>query len=613
MVSAWQMQYSCQVSTDGKSGVYGAWPCVNGKNSSRDGARRQNLPGNDLSADDFFVKMMIFCENIVGASESVSSVLTRRYAGGMSNETLTPEFGADRLELLSVEQMYRVDAAAIAAGIAGETLMENAGRSVVRCIGERWSPRPIAILCGPGNNGGDGFVIARLLADQGWPVTVALLGEPNKLSGDAALNADRWTGGVLALTPDVLVKMLDGCELVVDALFGAGLTRDLAGAAKAAVDYVNEQALPCVGVDVPSGVDGDSGAIRGAAICCQLTVTFCRRKPGHLLLPGRGMCGEIVVADIGIPENIVHEFEPIGRANGPLLWQGRYPSPVTGDHKYTRGHAVIAGGAVMTGAGRLAARGAARIGAGMVTIAAPLQAIAVYASDWPGFLVTPVSNADDFAGLLDDHRRNAVLVGPGCGISQTTQEMALAALARGKATVLDADALTVFEDSPMRLFKAIAANPVVLTPHEGEFGRLFDVQGDKISRCRAAAQMSGAVILLKGADTVIAAPDGRVVVNDNAPPELATAGAGDVLAGFIVGLMAQGADPFDAACAAAWLHGAAAEAFGPGLIAGDLPDALPDVLKNVMKLTDGARGVHSRKGNPWESAGVSGDRSKKLI
>jgi ADP-dependent NAD(P)H-hydrate dehydratase / NAD(P)H-hydrate epimerase len=580
------MQYACQIATHGISSTYGEETGRGGKICNHDCAWRQNLPGD---------------ENLGGAAEPVSSGPTRRYADGMSDETLTREFGADRPELLSVEQMYRVDAAAMSAGIAGETLMENAGRSVARCIGQRWSPRPIAILCGPGNNGGDGFVVARLLAELRWPVTVALLGDLNKLSGDAALNAGRWQGKLISLTSDDLVTMLDGSELVVDALFGAGLTRDLAGAAKAVVDYVNERALPCVAVDVPSGVHGDSGMVMGAAISCRLTVTFCRRKPGHVLLPGRKRCGEIVVADIGIPEDVVKdvvsEFEPVGRANGPHLWQGRYPWPKMEDHKFSRGHALIAGGAVMTGAARLAARGAARIGAGMVTIAAPLQAVSVYAADWPSFLVTPVSDAEEFAVLLEDRRRNAVLVGPGRGVSQTTQEMALAALARGKATVLDADALTVFGESPARLFEAIASNPVVLTPHEGEFGRLFGVVGDKISRCRAAARMSGAVVLLKGPDTVIAAPDGRVVVNDNAPPELATAGAGDVLAGFIVGLMAQGADPFDAACAAAWLHGAAAKAFGPGLVAGDLPDALPNILARIVKRPDGASGVQSGKGS----------------
>ncbi len=497
----------------------------------------------------------------------------------MSDDTQKQNGDNGGPELFSVEQMYCADAAAIARGISGDILMENAGQAIARCIRERWSPRRVAILCGPGNNGGDGFVVARLLSELGWRVTVALLGDVGKLSGDAALNAGRWSGNILPLAPGIL----DGCELVVDALFGAGLARDLDGAAKAVVDLLNERELPCVAVDVPSGVQGDSGAILGGAPRCRLTVTFCRRKPGHLLLPGRESCGEIVVADIGIPEEVVEGIVPVALVNGPGLWGRRFPWPAAGDHKYSRGHALVAGGAEMTGAARLAARGAARVGAGMVTIASPPPAVPVYAADWPGFLVAAVADVDGFAALLADVRRNAVLVGPGCGVVRKTRDMALATLAARKATVLDADALSVFEGNSRLLFDAIGDNQVVLTPHEGEFSRLFGDRGEKISRCRSASQRSGAVVLLKGADTVIAAPDGRVVVNDNAPPELATAGAGDVLAGFILGLMAQGAAPFDAACAAAWLHGTAAQVFGPGLVAGDLPDALPNILKNLKK------------------------------
>lgn len=241
----------------------------------------------------------------------------------------------------------------------------------------------------------------------------------------------------------------------------------------------------------------------------------------------------------------------------------------------------------MTGAARLASRAAARIGAGMVTIASPPEAVPVYASDWPGFLITEVADAEAFAKLFDDGRKNAVLVGPGGGVSELTRQNVLSALGSGRATVLDADALTVFGDSPDVLFDAIKDSPVVLTPHEGEFERLFDTAGDKISRCREAAKRSGAVVLLKGADTVIAAPDGRLVLNENAPPDLATAGAGDVLAGCIAGLLAQGANCFDSACAAAWLHGAAATAFGPGLVAGDLPDCLPNVLKKLRNSIHG--------------------------
>lgn len=484
-------------------------------------------------------------------------------------------------ELLSVEEMYRADQGAVADGVASATLMENAGRAIAHCIRQRWAPRPTAILCGPGNNGGDGFVVARLLAEEGWPITLALLGNREGLSGDAALNAGRWTGEVMTLDPSVL----DGAELVVDALFGAGLARALDGPARQVVEAIDDRALPCIAVDMPSGVHGDSGAVLGAAPRCRMTVTFCRRKPGHLLLPGREFCGETVIADIGIPDSAVEGIAPSAWANGPALWGGRFPWPTALDHKYARGHALIAGGAVMTGAARLAARAAARSGAGMVSIAAPEDAVPVYAGDVPSLLVAPITDVDDFAALLDDRRKNAVLVGPGCGVSLDTREMTLQALREGKATVLDADALTVFRDTRDRLFEAIAGNSVVLTPHEGEFVRLFDEEGDKVARCRAAAEKSGAVILLKGADTVVAAPDGRVVVNDNAPPQLATAGAGDVLAGITLGLLAQGADSFDAACAAVWLHGEAAQTFGLGLIAGDLPEMLPNVLKKLKNST----------------------------
>ena len=515
-------------------------------------------------------------------------------------------FGAAGAEILSVEQMYRADAAAIAAGIPSEELMENAGRAVVEAICGRWAPQPVLILCGPGNNGGDGFVIARLLAARGWPVTVALLGNREYLSGDAALNAGRWDGDIRPLGLDIL----DGAGLVVDALFGAGLARDLDGVARGVIVAVNERNLPCVGVDIPSGIHGDTGTVMGTASRCLLTVTFCRRKPGHLLMPGRAHCGETLVADIGISDSVVAEIGPVALVNGPAVWQSGYPWRKLGDHKYSRGHVLVAGGASMTGAARLASRAAARIGAGMVTIASPPEAVAVYAADWPGFLVTEVADAVAFAKLFEDARKNAALIGPGGGIGAITRENVLTALGSGRATVLDADALTVFEESPGMLFDAIKEGPVVLTPHEGEFGRLFDTAGDKISRCRAAANRSGAVVLLKGADTVIAAPDGRVVVNDNAPPDLATAGAGDVLAGFVVGLLAQGANSFDAACAAAWLHGAAATAFGPGLVAGDLPDCLPNLLKKFEKLSSWRGCLSAVLFGAGESAGSLGTTQK---
>ncbi len=484
--------------------------------------------------------------------------------------------------LLTVDEMYTADKAATDAGVAGETLMENAGGAIARAILERWTPRPVAILCGPGNNGGDGFVVARLLDEAGWPVTVALLGSVERLKGDAAAMAGRWRGPVAPLE----VAVLDGAELVVDGLFGAGLTRPLDGVPRAVVEAIAARRLPSVAVDVPSGVHGDTGAVMGAAAPAALTVTFFRRKPGHLLLPGRTLCGEVVVADIGIPEAVLDDIGPTCHVNAPALWLTRYPWPAAGDHKYSRGHAVVAGGGVeTTGAARLAARAALRVGAGLVTVAAPTDALPIYATTLEAVMTRVTADADAFADLIADPRKNAVLLGPGGGVTEETRAKTLAALSAGKACVLDADALTVFKDEPDELFTAISS-PCLLTPHDGEYRRLFDVAGDKVARARAAAETSGAAVLSKGADTVIAAPDGRAAINDNAPPELATAGAGDVLAGLALGLMAQGMGAFDAGCAAAWLHGACATHIGPGLIAEDLSEALPAVLAALKSSGD---------------------------
>lgn len=491
---------------------------------------------------------------------------------------ITTDFAA---ALLTIDEMARADAAAIVAGTSGAALMEAAGSAIVEQIKGRWSSRPVTVLCGPGNNGGDGFVIARLLTEAGWPVTLALLGSHDALAGDARLNSDRWEGPVLPLSPDAL----DGAELVVDAIFGAGLDRPPTGEARVTIEALNLGDAPIVSVDMPSGVHGDSGAVLGAAARARLTVTFFRRKPGHLLMPGRDLAGEVVVADIGIAADVLKVIAPGTFANQPTLWLERFPWPRPSDHKYSRGHALIAGGTEMTGAARLAARAAMRIGAGICTVASRPEVSAIYAADNPGILTKPVSNAAEFAALLDDERKNAVLVGPGGGLNRTTRDMALAALEAGRATVLDADGLTVFSDDPGVLHRAVANKPCLITPHDGEFRRVFRHVGDRLSRARAAARECGAVVLLKGVDTVIAAPDGRAAINSNAPTELATAGAGDVLAGIALGLLAQGVDPFDAGCMAAWIHGEAARNFGPGLIAQDIPDGLPGVMGALLDMT----------------------------
>jgi hydroxyethylthiazole kinase-like uncharacterized protein yjeF len=456
--------------------------------------------------------------------------------------------------------------------------MEKAGFGVADTISRRWPAQPLVVLCGPGNNGGDGFVAARVLAERGWPVRVALLGEVAGLRGDAAEAAARWHGAVEPLAP----ATLDGARLAVDGIFGAGLTRPVEGVARAVIETLIERRLPVVAIDVPSGIDGARGQVRGVAPRAAATVTFFRKKPGHLLLPGRIHCGEIILVQIGISEAVLDRNEPDTAANDPQWWLAGFPRLSLESHKYTRGHALVGGGGMMTGAARLAARSAARTGAGLVTVAAPEAAFPIYAAALTGVIVHPVAGLDEFQALLADQRRNAVLIGPGAGVGAQTRDETLAILAAGKRAVLDADALTSFADDPGTLFSAIRS-PCVMTPHEGEFARLFDATGSKPERARRAARQSGAAVLLKGADTVIAAPDGRVAINANAPPELATAGSGDVLAGIVLGLLAQGMEPFAAAAAAVWMHGDAARRIGAGLVSEDLIEGLGPVLRDLLR------------------------------
>ena len=383
-----------------------------------------------------------------------------------------------------------------------------------------------------------------------------------------------------------------GAGLIVDALFGAGLSRPIEGLAEALVEAINASGVPVVAVDLPSGISGNTGRVLGSAIQAAETVTFFRRKPGHLLLPGRLHCGKLVVADIGIPPSVLDEIRPQQWANEPPLWLSEFPRPGITGHKYDRGHAVIASGELpSTGAAKLAARGALRAGAGLVTIASPHSAVAAHAAESVAVMVREVNGATALADFLADKRRNVVVLGPGGGVGEAMRAMVAAALRSDSAVVLDADALTSFAGEVEKLARAIKSRPeqaVVLTPHEGEFHRLFSqIDKDsklksKLEKTRAAAEYSGAIVLLKGPDTVIAAPDGRAAVTANGPPTLATAGSGDVLAGLIGGLLAQGMSAFAAAAAATWLHGEAAQEFGPGLIAEDLPEMLPRVYRRLF-------------------------------
>jgi hydroxyethylthiazole kinase-like uncharacterized protein yjeF len=498
------------------------------------------------------------------------------------------------IELLTTAEMAEADRLTIAAGTPGIALMESAGIAVADAVGAL-AGRRVVVVAGPGNNGCDGFVAARQLAARGYDVRLSFVGDRARLKGDAAAASARWSGAVDAAHPEQLA----GCDVIVDALFGAGLDREVTGIARQMIEAMNASRAAVVAVDLPSGINGTTGAVMGAAVNANNTVTFFRRKTGHLLLPGRSHCGALTVAEIGIPDSVLGAIKPQTFANGPALWGGRFPVPQPEGHKYARGHAVVvSGGLSSTGAARLAARGALRAGAGLVTLASPREALVVNAAGSLAVMVRPVDGAAELAAFLADKRYNAVVLGPGGGVGQAMREQVIAALGSEAAIVLDADALTSFAEAPEALFAAIAKHAgrgVVLTPHDGEYMRLFKfISGSpevksKLEKARLAARASGAVVLLKGADTVVASPDGRAAIADNAPAYLATAGAGDVLAGIIAGLMAQGMPAFEAASAAVWLHGEAAREFGPGLIAEDLPDALPAVYRRLFAAIQGAR------------------------
>jgi len=493
------------------------------------------------------------------------------------------------MEILSTTEMAEADRLTIAGGVPGIELMDRAGQAVADLAARHRAPGSrVAVVAGPGNNGGDGFVAARCLAERGYHVQVLVVGEAARLKGDAALAARRWTGPVQSAQPEGL----GDADLIIDALFGAGLDRPVEGLPRAMIKAMNASAAPIIAVDLPSGINGTSGAVMGEAVKAAATVTFFRKKPAHLLIPGRLHCGEIAVADIGIPSSVLARIAPRAFENLPELWRNDFPVPRHDGHKYDRGHAVVVSGpSWSTGAARLAARGALRAGAGLVTIASPREALAVNAASNLAIMVRPIDGAAELTGFLSDRRFNALAIGPGVGVNEATCERVLAALDGERAVVLDADAITSFATAPQRLAQALKKRlqrATVLTPHEGEFSRFFgalDAQtkaGSKLERARLAASLTGAIVLLKGADTVIAAPDGRASIAANAPVYLATAGAGDVLTGIVTGLLAQGMPAFDAASAAVWLHGEAAAQFGPGLIAEDLPETLPRVYKALL-------------------------------
>jgi hydroxyethylthiazole kinase-like uncharacterized protein yjeF len=479
------------------------------------------------------------------------------------------------LEILTLEQARAADRAAVAQGAESIALMRRAGQAVASQIVGRWTPRPVLVLCGPGANGGDGYVAALALREAGWPVRVASLAPVASLTGDAALAAEAWAGPVESAGG----KVFEGVGLIVDALFGAGLSRPLEARVQTLLRLAERAGAPIVAVDLPSGLAGDLGKPLGYAPQAALTVTFHRKKLAHVLVPGRDLCGEIVVADIGLPP-------PQGvdlHQNDPDLWVDRLVWPGAASHKHVRGRMiVVSGDGTSTGAARLAARAGLRIGAGLVTVLSPPEALLVNGAHLEAVMLKPFETDVELetAAMSVD----AAVIGPAAGVNETTVSNLFALARTGAGLVIDADALTVFRDDPDEMFSVLDRDDV-LTPHPGEFERLFKgllaASPERVTAARAAARRSGTVVLLKGSDTVIAAPDGRAVVNGNGSPWLATAGSGDVLAGFVGGLVAQGLDSFEAACAAVWIHAECAAAFGPGLISEDLPGLVPAVLKRL--------------------------------
>lgn len=490
-------------------------------------------------------------------------------------------FSASRFALLTPEEMYKADKMAVAAGVASTKLMEEAGRQVFAHAaamagqGERF-----IVLCGPGNNGGDGYVAARLLREAHFEVVVASFFPVAKLKGDAKWAFEGWGGEVLQHLPE-----LRKGDIVIDALFGAGLSKEVSGEALLWVRAVNASQARALSVDLPSGASGETGAILGEAIKADVTVSFYRAKPGHYLYPARGYVGKLYIENIGIEEEVLKGIQPKLFLNHPDLWLDDYPLIGSDGHKYKRGHlGVISGEMYKTGAARLAAMAGLRMGAGLVTLHCPHDALGVAACQLTAVMLRDIEAKGAWKVTLDDGRNNAFVIGPGGGVNATTAKYVADALKADKHLVLDADALTSFEHKPEKFLSLIGKSKgnMVLTPHDGEFARLFPdlvKTTSKVERARAAARLSGAIVVLKGADSVIAAPDGRAFINAGNAPYLATAGTGDVLSGMIGGLLAQGMKGFEAAAAAVYLHAKAGEALGIGMIAEDIEKALPKILR----------------------------------
>jgi len=481
--------------------------------------------------------------------------------------------------IFSNEESQKIDVKAIASGISGECLMENAGRAVVDQILKRWQPKEVVVLCGPGNNGGDGYIIARLLNEINWSVKVLTIIDPSQLEGDAKVASLKWTGDVVLLNEE---QDYLHAELIIDCLYGTGLSRPLDKETVELINYYKSLKTKVVSVDLPSGVHGNTGEVLGTAIEADLTVTFCNLKRAHFLLPGKELCGEIVVVDIGIPKQIINQIDFLTFWNQPIAWINSFPIPQSNTHKYIRGHTFIIGGdRYSTGAARLAAEASLRIGAGAVSIIAERNALDVYAKHLTAVMLEP---SEKLQSIIANTNLKSFVIGPGTGLGKYTESCLDKILESNSPCVIDADALSIIARKPDYFFPKLHAD-CILTPHEGEFTRMFDNSHDKLTSCQSSVAKTGANVVFKGSDTIIAAACGKKIsINNNAAPWLATAGSGDVLGGLIAGLQSQGMPSFEAACAGVWLHGELGTKLGLGLISEDISKSLPKLLQDLFNI-----------------------------
>lgn len=527
----------------------------------------------------------------MSASQSSKQSVKNQAKSGSAHKRasdIPPMIYTEDTVLLTLDQCRTADQLAEKMGVSPIHLMEKAGKQVAAIVSQSVeSPDdlkgPIAVLCGPGNNGGDGFVAARYLKEKGFTVAVYLHGDKNDLKGNARYMADRWDGDIHPLN----IQSVEGAPIIIDAILAAGLNRSLDDGLAPVIDAANGQDALRVAVDLPTGLNGDTGQVMGSCFRADLTVTFLAKKPAHVLLPGRFLCGgldHIHVVDIGIPVGVLKTINPLTAINNSFGWQYSYPVVPPMAHKYHKGHVLVLGGKEPTlGASRLSAMAALRSGAGLVSLACPNDSYTVQATALTDVMVRRFDSNMGFVAFLQDPRLNVVTIGPGAGVSEKTAKLVRSVCEKNVSLVLDADGISSFAGRANQLADYMnPADPkMVITPHEGEFMRLFPdislTEGRLQAACQAAETI-GAVVVLKGNDTIIASPDGRSFINATAPVWLSVAGTGDVLSGIIAGLLAQGMPMFEASAAAVFFHSEAAMQAGKGMIASDLLPIIPRVL-----------------------------------